>query len=1314
EDDLLIITKDSERARVRRSAHMDYLGVHLRGDQDRHIERRFIGLFASSALNEVVMRVPILRGKALQITEAIGYETNSHGGRSVAAAIQAHPREELLQASVAELIPVIAEVADLEDPRQVFTYLRRGAHGRFLTVLVYFPRERYNTTVRHGITHLLNEVTGAESLQWSAQVTESPLARLYFTLKMPNGVPIPELDNHRLRRAIEEVTRHWDDRFLEIAERMDSAQRGVEWSDGYKEVYTPIEAVNDLVSLNLVEGPDDMAQIMYAPSPPENGVDFRLKMLRVGSEMVLSQIMPHLASLGVDVVDERPFELELRGARAHVYDFGLRLPGGIERLDGWSYEARARFTSAIAASYAGLGEADELNRLVTDSTLSWQQVSMLRAISRYLRQLGTTYSQPYIAATLHKHKQIAAQLIELFDAKFNPWIDPDLDRQQLVEQITMQLGEAINKISALDEDRMLRAYLKVISAMVRTNYYALADDPRPSGTPRMGRGALAFKINADRLDFIGGRQPPREIFVYSPQMEGVHVRFGKISRGGIRWSDRAEDYRTEILGLVGAQTVKNSIIVPVGAKGGFYSRTGDGRGSYESFISALLSLTDNYRAGELVRPDRVVAWDDDDPYLVVAADKGTAGFSDLANQLATAQGFWLGDAFASGGSHGYNHKQMGITAHGAWISVQRHFSEMGIDPATDEFTCVGIGDMSGDVFGNGMLLAPGLKLVAAFNHRHIFLDPNPDIEVARAERQRLFDRPRSNWSDYQPELISRGGGVHLRTDKTITVSDEVRAVLGLAPGTTELTPNQMIQAILRAPVDLMWNGGIGTWVKASYETHGQVADRGNDAVRVDANQVRAGCVAEGGNLGWTQAARVEYALAGGRINTDFIDNSAGVAISDHEVNIKILLDAQVDHGVLTVHERNDLLAGMGEEVARIVLAGNLAQNRALANSLYAAPDNAGVHEDLMTWLEQAGHLNRRIDGLPSTQELAGRAAAGGGLVGPELAVLLANVKILLAGELLKTDLPDDPYLADRLVKYFPTQLQQRFADVMPHHRLAREIITSVAVNRFVDSQGITAAHRLREETGANPANIVRGQLAARNLMDAGWLETMTNRAGSLPVGLRTRLRAQVKQVVEHATRWLLQEYRGELDIEAVVAELKPGTQAVLANLPDLLTETSRNRHLEQQQELLEGGVVPALAGRMAGWQVAHLALPIVKVSLAAGWDVATAARSYFTLSERLGIDRVLEAAQGLPRMGRWQIMARASVKDELFNVAALVTAAALEGEPGQDAEQLVAQWWAAHPEADRHHELLDDLTVGEADLARLSVAVSALRNLVMS
>lgn len=1219
DDVLLVVTKDSQRSLVRRSRWLDYIGVHLQIG-GRHVERRFLGLFTAQVFTESVHRIPLLHDKAVQVAAAIGYAPDSYGGRAVDAALEGYPRDELFSSRVEDLTPIISRVANLGETRQTVSFIREGTWGRFLSALVYMPRERYNTTVRQRVEALVSEVTGAESTQWNVQIAESPMARLHVVAKMPDGHLLPHVDVGKLRQAISEVSRGWNDRFLELADRLDSSQRGVEFSEPYKEAYTPLQAVDDLVALNQIRGVGDMAQIMYIPTPPENGVDFRLKMMRVGSEMVLSQVMPHLASLGVDVIDERPHDLDLRGVKAHVYDFGLRLPGGVERLEGWSQAARDRFTDAVAASYTRQTMADGFNRLVTETILSWRQVAVLRAIARYLRQLGTTFSISYFAATLTRHRHIAVDLIRYFEAKFDPLADEPGDRRAKCEEIAQRILAWIDEVSTLDEDRILRQYLAVMKAMVRTNHFTSELDERAQ---QANRGALAFKICPRELDFLNGTQPLSEIFVFAPDVEGVHLRFGKVARGGLRWSDRAEDYRTEVMGLVKAQTVKNSVIVPMGAKGGFLAknldgldpveRTEAGKRAYRRFVTALLSLTDNWTNGQVVGPEDVVAWDEPDPYLVVAADKGTARFSDIANEISCERGFWLGDAFASGGSRGFDHKAMGITARGAWVSVEHHLARLGIDPRVQDFTCVGIGDMSGDVFGNGMLLSGHTLLVAAFNHKHIFLDPYPDPVRSLAERRRLFETPGSNWSDYDPTLISAGGGVYDRRAKSIPVSSEVAEVLGIGNGACTMPPNDLIRAILTAPVDLLWNGGIGTWVKASWQNHSAAGDRANDAVRVDANQIRARVVGEGGNLGWTQAARIEYARAGGLINSDFLDNLAGVATSDREVNIKILLDRIVRRGQLDVDARNELLASVSEEVAELVLDISRTQNQGLADACHDAPAQIAVHRELITRLEADGVLHRGEDDIPSDQELQAMEANGEGLVCPELGMLMALEKNHLAEELLATGLPDDPYLVHRLVSYFPAVLQQRFADELAAHPLAREIISTVAANRFVDSQGIGVANQLMDETGRGLPEVFRAQLAARNLLDAGLLEIRLSRS-DLPKAEQVRLRVQVRSMVHQIARWLLRT-QPRIDVTAIVDHLKPGLMAAIGELPEVLPAQQGTEYREQLQHLVAAGVDEQVAVKLASAPYTQLVLPIVHIA------------------DRLGADRMEVAAVWLELEG---------------------------------------------------------------------------------
>ena len=1286
--DLMVITKDSIRSRIHRAAFRDYVGVRILDEAGNPVgEHRFLGLFTETANNESVLRVPYLSGKIKQITELIGYAPDSYGGQTVRQILESYPREELYQAPASDLAPVIEEISQLTVRDEARVFLRYGRWGRFVTAIVYLPSERYTSAVQAQMADVLLKAFDGESISHRAFVGESVLARSYFTVQLRPNRPRPEIDLLALEASIDEATRTWEDQFVMLADELPSEQRGIEIGKRYRDDYTPREGLVDLARLNEASSTGEMTLLTYVP-PTGSGADLRLKAYVVGSDMLLSDAMPHLTSLGVRVVDERPYEVELRGQQAMIYDFGLLLPADAGE---WDAEEQTYFTDAFAASVAGRTEADELNRFVSDSHLTWRQVGLLRALSRYLQQVGIPYSQAYIARTLTSNQPLALKLLTLFKTRFDPDVftaDAE-ERSAAVAELTTEIMADLDAVPSLDDDRILRLMMTVIQALVRTNYY----------TERYWNGddALALKLLPKRIDALPEPRPEFEIFVYSPRVEGVHLRYGKVARGGLRWSDRAEDYRTEVLGLVKAQMVKNTVIVPVGAKGGFYPRTltptmdrgeraAEGLGSYRVFISSLLSVTDNIVNGEIVPPDRVVRADADDYYLVVAADKGTATFSDEANAIAIERGFWLGDAFASGGSRGYDHKGMGITARGAWESVKRHFAEMGIDCQNEDFTCVGIGDMAGDVFGNGMLRSEHTRLVAAFNHMHIFLDPNPDAASSFVERKRLFELPRSTWADYDASLISEGGGVHERSAKSVTITPQVRAVLGLADDVERLTPSELISAILRAPVDLLFNGGIGTYVKGSGETNEHVGDKANDSVRVIGGEVRARAVGEGGNLGWTQRGRVEYARTGGRINTDFIDNSGGVDTSDREVNIKILLDAQVAAGRLSVDERNALLPQMADDVAHLVLRSNVDQNTTLADTLRNAAARGGHHEHLMTWLTDAGYLRREIEDLPTSDEMEARIARGEGLTNPELAVLLSYTKILLEDAILLTDLPDDPYLADRLVQYFPPLLRERFADQMPNHPLAREIITTVAVNRFVDSQGLSAAHRLTDETGASFEDVFRAQLAARNIFNAGPMEVAL-RNSPLSAVDKITARLDIRHLIERGTRWLLHEARGQaIDIVAVVDAFKPGVQQLLAQSQELFGDAMMSR--------------------------AHLLLPVVRVAQLNNVDLTLAAKVFFGLSERIGADSMLAGASALPRTNRWEIKARAAMRDELHSVQEVAAASALAMPGGTDAEQIIDDWFAARPSAQAQVKLLHELTVGTPDLARMSVGLRALRGLL--
>ncbi len=1310
--EVLVITKDPRRSLVHRSIYLDYIGVRLHDAQGRPVaERRFLGLFAASAYAESVQHIPMLATKAREITARIGYDPNSYSGHAVRQAIESCPRDELFQAAVDDLVPMVATLARVRGRRTVKAFVRHDRYGRFVTAQVYLPRDRYNTAVRQRISQILLTELGGESLEYHLQVSQSQLTRVFFVIRLPaSSGTRPAPDGDRLTELIEEATRTWEDGFLEAVAGVPSELRGVEFSEAYQEATPPRVAVADLAVANQLQTDDDLRFVLRPPA--DDSCDTRLIVFS-RRPMELAQVMPHLSMLGVEVTDERPYEWQLRGRRVLLYDFGLRLPGDAPAVEDWDAVSRARFVEAFEASWRGRLEARLFNRLVLTAGLTWQQVNWLRGLSRYLQQAGVGFSQQYIAAALHANPGLAAMLVRVFQVKFDPTLFAgDEERAQALRAAESELESRIEQVASLDHDRILRMFAAVIRATVRTNAFT---DCR----------ALAYKLLPRELALLPQPRPAYEVFVYAPRVQGVHLRFGKVARGGLRWSDRREDFRTEVLGLVKAQTVKNTVIVPVGAKGGFVpqrlpdpatDRAGwlaEGQACYQLFIDALLSVTDNSRGGVVEPPAGVLRYDGDDPYLVVAADKGTASFSDLANAISVARGFWLGDAFASGGSSGYDHKGMGITARGAWESVNRHFHELGLDPAETDFTVVGIGDMSGDVFGNGMLASRHLRLVAAFDHRHIFLDPDPDAAASHAERRRLFELPRSSWADYDPRLISAGGGVHPRTAKRIAITPQVRRVLGLADTVAELTPQELIRAVLQAPVDLLYNGGIGTYVKGAGQTHAAVGDKANDAIRVNGSQVRARCAVEGGNLGWTQPGRIEYAAAGGRINTDFIDNSAGVDTSDHEVNLKILLAAALADGRLRPDERDPLLASMTDEVAQLVLRHNVDQNLALSNSEARARVLAGQHEDWMRVLEEAGFLDRALEDLPDSAAMAERIAAGRGLTRPELAVLLAYTKIALKEWVLAGDLPDDPYLADRLTSYFPQPVRERFEEQIAGHPLGRQIITTVAVNRFVNSQGITSYHRLSTETGAQVADVVRAQLAARSIYNVGLSEVQLGRMSDLDAGLVTELRMELRRMVERATRWLLHNRRAPLDVRAAIDEFAEPVSQVRAGLRRWVTPRQALVAEQLYRTWLERGAPEPLAASMATATHAHYALGIAATARRLGADPEFVAEVFFTLGDRLGLDELVERIDVLPRQVRWDAMARAALRDELLEAQDELTATVLRGaDPQPGAAAVVDAWLRANPAVPGRAATLREVCEGEPDLARMSVGLGVVRSLL--
>ncbi|MES9209948.1 NAD-glutamate dehydrogenase [Cutibacterium acnes] len=1252
----VIVTKDSVRSAVQRNGYRDYIGVRIRDEHGAVVaEHRFLGLLGSAAYTESVAHIPVLRAKASRILALSGYRANSHSGKAVVRTIAEFPRDDFFEASAEELVPLIMAVVDLREKQRLRALVRRGPWGRFFHLLVFVPADRFDASTVGVVEGIVAKRTGAVEVDSTTMMGESSLVRITVTAKVADGQVLPPIDDEKLQAELADATSNWDDEFITLASGIPSNRRGVDFGPEYKQEFTAKQGILDLELLNgLAE--DDLGLVMYRPDDPADPSDLRLKIFNQRAPMTLSQVMPHLSSLGVQIIDEHPHRIILRGREVWLFDLGLQTPGEL-----WKVAGRRRFTEAFAASWKGECESDTFSGLVTEAGLSWSQVAMLRCIARYLRQLGSPFSQTYMARALRANPNLARDLVGIVEAKFDPTafddgVDAGPQRLAKVEELSESFLTDLEEVASLDHDRILRMMHAVIRAMIRTNWW------------QSGRRALAFKVRPTDLGFAPAPRPKFEIFVNSPRVSGTHLRFGAVARGGLRWSDRPEDFRTEVLGLVKAQMVKNSVIVPAGAKGGFVPAhlpdsttnraewAAEGKECYRIFVSSLLSLTDNVVEGKVVAPEDVVRHDGDDPYLVVAADKGTATFSDTANAIAAEHHFWLGDAFASGGSHGYDHKAMGITARGAWESVTRHLADLGIDQATEDFTCVGIGDMSGDVFGNGMLLSRHIKLVAAFNHRHVFVDPNPDPEASWQERRRLFNLPRSSWGDYDSSLISEGGGVWDRTLKSIPVSPHMHEALGIDASVNRMTPDDLISAILRAPVDLLWNGGIGTYVRATSETDAQVGDRANDPVRVTAKDVRAKAAGEGGNLGWTQAGRIEYARNGGRINTDFIDNSAGVDTSDHEVNIKILLDAEVAAGRISEQERDELLPAMADDVASLVLRHNHSQNLALANALSSDGPTAGVLEAWMCELEESGHLDRAVDTMPSTTEMNRRMAAGERLASPELCTLLAWTKIALCDAVLATDLPEDPFVADRLVGYFPPLLRERFTERMPTHRLHREIITTEAVNRFVDSQGITAYYRLHLQTGADIAQVIRCQLTARSVFGLGRVETDLTHLG-LDAVRTAKIRLALTDLAMHATRWFL-NHGGADDIAGTIETYRPGVATLVEKLSERLLGDSADAWQEKVDEVTELGLDRSDAAVVAAYDWSPVLLSIVEIS-EEGHPLDEVADAYLTLARRVDMIRLTRLVEQLPQDRPTDARVRASLREDLLRVMSDATRRAL-------------------------------------------------------
>ena len=1321
----LHVTKANARSSVHRNAPLDYVGVK-RFDKKGNVvgEHRFIGLFTSAAYNRTPRDVPYLRDKVLQVVERANLDPRGHGGKALMHILDTYPRDELFQATVDELYQTAVGIVTLGERPRLRVFARRDPLERFVSALVYVPREKYNSDLRQRFFEILCEAFGATQDSFAVNLTDEALARVQFVLKTTPGETV-EPDLAVLEQRLLDAARSWQDDLAAALHDRYGDQTGLKLVEkyrkafpaGYRESTTAQAALFDIEHVERFTDANPIV-INFHRQLEDAEDSARLKLYQSGPPIPLSDCLPMLEMLGLKVVEERPYKGKLYRGEEDERQVWIRDFRMIEST-GLAFDmakAKAGLEDTFRQVYDGVVESDSLNRLILRAGLSCREVGMLRAYSRFLRQAGSAFSQDYMADTLAHNAEVATLLVKLFHARFDPAAaKTDTARQAAMAKVHAAIEAALEHVANLDEDRILRRFVNLMDSTLRTNFYQPAADGAP-------KDYISFKLDSQTIDALPLPRPMVEIFVYAARVEGTHLRFGKVARGGLRWSDRREDFRTEVLGLVKAQQVKNTVIVPVGSKGGFYPKRlpdpaagrdawmAEGIASYKTFLRGLLDVTDNVKGGEIVPPSAVVRHDADDPYLVVAADKGTATFSDFANEVSLEYGHWLGDAFASGGSQGYDHKGMGITARGAWESVKRHFREMGKDTQTEDFTAVGIGDMSGDVFGNGMLLSTHIRLVAAFNHLHIFVDPTPDAAKSFKERKRLFEMGRSMWTDYDAKLISKGGGIFDRKAKSIDLTPEIKKALDI--DADKVTPNELIRHIVTAAVELLWFGGIGTYVKGPGETDADVGDRANDAIRVTGAEVRAKVVGEGGNLGMTQLGRIDYARngvggAGGRANTDAVDNSAGVDCSDHEVNIKILLGQIVDDGEMTEKQRNRLLADMTDEVADLVLRDNYLQSQSLSVSMAIAEALLEPQARFMRALERQNRLDRAIEFLPDEEEIAVRKAEGRGLTRPEMCVVLAYGKLALYDDLVAGSLPDDPWFEADLLKYFPKPLQDRFPDQIKKHQLRREIITTQITNSALNRTGASFLNQLVDITSQPMDVIAAGYLICREIFElreiwAG-IEGLDNKVDA---SLQIKMLDETKQLLRTGVLWFARHLQVPFDLGTEIGAYKTGVAQVIGTLDKILGPGDTANLTARIKELTDDGVPKDLAYKVAALSYLASAPDLVLVANESGRSVADAGKVYFDLGERLGLDWLRTAAEPLTDQGHWNRLATRALIEDLFVYQRRMTAGVLGIGKKTAADKAIAQWVAAQAEpVERIAKLIEEYKAAPGlDMAMLTFA----------
>ncbi len=1312
--DFLIVTKANVKSVVHRRAYMDYVGVK-RFDADGNVtgELRIVGLFTSTAYTRPAAEIPLLRHKIEKIVDQFGYDPQSHSGKMLANTLESYPRDDLFQIDVGLLATFCEQINELGDRPRIRVLPRIDHFDRFVSVIVYVPREQYDSDVREKIGLYLRTVYDGRVSAYYPAFPEGGLARVHFIIGRSGG-KTPRVAQAKLENAVRDIVTRWIDRFNLLA-RHDGVTISV--NEAYQAAFTPAEAHADLAHIAACL-PDDPIRIAFYQKRGKGPESLELKIFHAGEPVSLSHRVPLLENLGFRVISEQTHDIAVSSAKGGerlvvLHDMELiHRDGHVLNLD----KTGPMLEEAYLAAWNGLIEDDSFNRLILLSGLTAREVTVLRAYARYLRQTGITYSQGYLADTLNKYPAIASDIFKLFVTRTDPTLE-DKPRARRTASLQAGIEQALNNVPSLDEDQILRRYVNAVTATLRTNYFQRDTDGNP-------KPMLAFKLDPKALDGLPEPRPFREIFVYGTEVEGVHLRFGKVARGGLRWSDRAQDYRTEVLGLVKAQQVKNAVIVPVGAKGGFYPKqlpvggTRDeifkaGTEAYKTYIRTLLSITDNIVGQDVVPPADTLRLDGDDPYFVVAADKGTATFSDTANGLAQEAGFWLDDAFASGGSAGYDHKKMGITARGAWETVKRHFREMDIDIQTTPFTVAGVGDMSGDVFGNGMLLSEKIRLLAAFDHRDIFIDPDPDIEKSFAERKRMFNLPRSSWQDYDKSLLSKGGMIIPRSEKSVTLTPQAMAAIGIEK--SQATPFEIMTAILKSPVDLLWFGGIGTYVRGGSETDADVGDRANDPIRITADDVGAKVIGEGANLGVTQRGRIGFGLKGGRCNSDAIDNSAGVNSSDFEVNIKIALASAMRDDRLTRAKRNTLLASMTDEVAALVLRNNYEQSLSISlTEMQGAGNRTGLAR-LMTRLESDGHLNRKVEVLPNDQALSERYQSGKALTRPEIGVLLSYAKIVLFDEIIASELPDDPYLATTLRDYFPAKMHKAHANDINEHRLRREIIATVLANDVINRGGPPFVSTLIDQTGFMPADVVKAAVLTRDGYDLQRIQDEIDALDNVISGVvQNELYLEVAHIFAIVTERTLRTKAMQAPLGEAIQELRDALQKLKSTLKSAIPEDATAEVSQRAAYFIERGVPAALAEEIASLAVMTFVPEIIQISADTGVTLARTAQSYFGVTQNLRIAKLMAAAERVSATEQYEAMALSRSINDIATARKDITIAVLTDK--KEERNPVGAWQDG--DRIRISRVTDQLTQltekGETTLAKITVAAGLLSDLAQN